>query len=86
MTITIRFSEGLAERLGTPGTYVSVEGAVTVDEVVSSLATEFEADGLLADAVAVRESAVAAEPLGPRASVAPGDRLRFEPGARAVHA
>lgn len=86
MTITIRFSERLADRLGAPGTYVSADGPVTVDDVVASLSAEFEADGLLADAVAVRESAVASEPLDPQAPVGPGDQLRFESPARAVHA
>lgn len=77
MSLEIRFSDGLAERVGTHGAYVSVDGEATVAEVLESLAAEFGAERLPTDATAVRESAVGSRTLSPRSRVTPGDRLRL---------
>lgn len=85
MTVIVEFSERLEARLGTRGTYVHVDDGETVHGLVERIADEFGAsvrDSLLTDErlrsdVAVRESAVASEPLSPESSVSAGDRVRF---------
>ncbi|WP_276259184.1 hypothetical protein [Haloglomus litoreum] len=77
MTVEVTFSEGLTERVGTNGAYVSIDGEATVAEVVESLAVEFGPERLSADTEAIRESAVGSESLSARSTVAPGDRLRL---------
>lgn len=78
MSLEIRFSDRLAERVGTSGAYVSVDDEMTVAEVLESLAAEFGAERLPSDATAVRESAVGSRALSPRSRVVPGDRLRLD--------
>jgi len=86
MTVIVEFSEELEAELGAPGTYVHVEDGETVHGLVERLAEKFGAavrDGLLTDerlqddAVVVRHSAVASEPLSPESNVSAGDRVRF---------
>lgn len=87
MSIIVEFSGELERRLGASGTYVHVDDDETVHGLVERLADEFGAsvrDGLLTDErlrhdlVAVRQSAVASEPLSPESNVSAGDRVRFK--------